>query len=174
LRETHPELQVGMSFQISADGGRLHLPHLPERFVIKPNHGQGNRSVGFFDVSTPRSQIEAFVRASGERALVLEEYLGGSEFFINGPVEDRSPSTPFAAFRYERGEANGRRIDWLTYKVAHDSCEFQILADYAQAVVSAVGLRRSPFHLEAKILGGVPRLIELGARMAGNGNAVIC
>jgi hypothetical protein len=157
LRKTHPELSVGISFRIPMNGGRPYvpdLPYLPEQFVIKPNRGYGNRSVGFFDSSTPQSHIEAFIDSCGEQDLVLEEYLGGSEFFINGQVDARSHSTAIAAFGYERVEANGRQVDCLTHKVGHDSPEFSILADYAQSVVSAVGLRRSPFHLEAKILDG--------------------
>jgi heptaprenyl diphosphate synthase len=41
-------------------------------------------------------------------------------------------------------------------------------------VVEATGLRRSPFHLELKIDGQRPCLIDLAARLAGNQNAFLC
>lgn len=163
-----------MSRLIPAAEGRRFPRDVPERFVLKPNDGFGNRDVGYFNHRTPSDPIKEYLRSCGDTDIVLEEYLAGPEYFINGQVDHQGECTALAAFRYERVWANGRHVDWLTRKVAHSSAEFGLLAQYAQSVVAAVGLRRCPIHLELKLIDGVPRLVELGARLAGNLNAFLC
>jgi hypothetical protein len=104
----------------------------------------------------------------------MEEFIPGPEYFINGQIDHHGGCTAVAAFGYERVWANGHHVDWLTWKVPHSSPEFGILERYAQAVIAALSLRRSPFHLEAKLVDGVPHMVELGARLPGLGNAVLC
>jgi len=176
LREMQPALNIGFSRNLPFESAKslLRDGNVPERFVLKPNQGFGNRSVGFFTSRTPRSTIEEFLDSSGEREFVLEEYIPGPEYFINGQVDHQGGCTSFAAFAYQRVWANGCQVDWLTWKLPHASAEFGALERYAQAVISASGLRRSPFHLEAKLVDGVPHMVELGARLAGMGNAVLC
>lgn len=41
-------------------------------------------------------------------------------------------------------------------------------------MVGALGLRRSPFHMEVKLDARGPCLIDLGARLIGNGGAFLC
>lgn len=175
LRQKQPGLGIGPSRRIPIESGRslAHAPATPERFVLKPNQGFGNRAVGFFTSRTPSSLIDEFIAASGHD-LVMEEFIPGPEYFINAQVDHRGGCTAVAAFAYERVWANGHHVDWLTWKVPHASPEFGILERYAQSVISALGLRRSPIHLEAKLVDGVPHLIELGARLVGLGNAVLC
>ena len=175
LREMRPALGIGFSRVLAFDTAKslLRDGNVPERFVLKPNQGFGNRSVGFFTSKTPRSTVEEFIDSSDARDFVLEEYIPGPEFFINGQADHHGSCTAVAAFAYERVWANGRQLDWLTWKVPHASAEFGVLERYAQTVISALGLRRSPFHLEAKLVDGVPHMVELGARLAGMGNAVL-
>ena len=176
LREMQPALGIGFSSNLPFDSAKSLLRDgtIPERFVLKPNRGFGNRSIGFFTSKTPHSTIEEFIDSSGEREFVLEEYIPGPEYFINGQIDHQGGCTSVAAFAYQRVWANGCQVDWLTSKVPHPSAEFGILERYAQAVISSLGLRRSPFHLEAKLVDGVPHMVELGARLAGMGNAVVC
>lgn len=176
LREMQPALGIGFSRRFSKERGTsfVHDETVPERFVLKPNRGFGNRAVGFFTRRTPPSAIEEFIASYAETEFVLEEYLPGDEYFINGQVDHDGVCTSVAAFAYERVWANGRHVDWLTWKVPHASAEFGVLERYAQAVISALGLRRSPFHLEAKLADGVPQMVEIGARLAGMSNALLC
>lgn len=176
LREMRPSLGIGPSRRVSVDSSGSFAPGgaLPERFVLKPNRGFGNRAVGFFSFRTPVAAIEEFIQSSGEREFVLEEYIPGIEYFVNGQVDHQGGCTTVAVFAYERLWANGRQLDWLTWKVPRASPEFRTFERYAQAVIAAVALRRSPFHLEAKLDDGVPRLVELGARLPGLGNASLC
>ena len=176
LREMQPGLGIGFSRILPFDSAKslFRGGTVPERFVLKPNRGFGNRSIGFFTSRTPPSTVEEFIDSSGEREFVLEEYIPGPEYFINGQTDHQGSCTSVAAFAYQRVWANGCQVDWLTSKVPHASAEFGILECYAQAVISSLGLRRSPFHLEAKLVDGVPHMVELGARLAGMGNAVLC
>jgi hypothetical protein len=174
LRRTQPDLKVGRSRLIPAAKGRKIPRDVSERFVLKPNDGFGNRGVGYFNFQTPSGPIDEFLRSCGDTELVLEEYLAGPEYFVNGQVDHDGACTALATFTYERIWANHRQVDWLTRKVAHQSAEFGLLASYAQSVIGAVGLRRCPVHLEVKLIDGVPRLVELGARLAGNRNAFLC
>lgn len=174
LRRSRPNLDIGVSMRISSEGTGFPRTELPERFVLKPNSGYGNRAVGFFNYRTPVEVIEEFIRSSGERNFVLEEFFPGDEYFLNGQLDEQGACSVSAVFRYERVWANGRNVDWLTHKVSRSDPAFPILEGFARSVLTAVGLRRSPFHLEVKLEGGVPRLVELGARLAGNGNAPLC
>ncbi len=174
LRKSRPRLDIGVSRRFTSDGAGFPQKDLPERFVLKPNSGYGNRAIGFFNYRTPVEVIEQFIRGSGEKNFVLEEFFPGDEYFLNGQLDEQGACTVNAVFRYQRVWANGRNVDWLTHKVSRSDPAFPVLEGYARSVLTAVGLRRSPFHLEVKLEDGVPRLVELGARLAGNGNALLC
>jgi hypothetical protein len=180
LRERHPHMRVNGSRRVEGiedvlPGGAPRY----ERYVIKPNDGWGNRDVAVFDAATPRASVEAYldrVRSSREPPpLVLEEYVGGVEYFVNGQAGARGEPAIVAIFRYGRVDANGRRdIDHETRSVPRADPAFAPLAAYARALVEASGLVRSPFHIEIKLDAQGPCLIEMSARFAGNRNAYAC
>lgn len=173
LRTMRPAVAVGRSLR-TTQGAALSLDAMPERFVLKPNGGYGNAAVGFFTRNTPRAAVEQFLEQSPATEFVVEEYHPGTEYFINGQTDAQGASLVVALFRYERVWANGFHVDWLTHKVPHAAPEFALLESYARKVVTSLGLRRSPFHLEVKLSGNDPRLVEIGARLVGNGNALVC
>src|SRR5581483_443628 len=173
LRKMRPAVAVGRSLR-TAQGVSMSLDGMPERFVLKPNGGYGNAAVGFFTRDTPRAAVEQFLQQSPATEFVVEEYHPGTEYFVNGQTDAQGASLVVAIFRYERVWANGFQVDWLTHKVPHGAPEFALLESYARTVVTSLGLRRSPFHLEVKLSGNDPRLVEIGARLAGNGNALVC
>lgn len=173
LRRMRPTVAVGRSHRAVA-GAALSLDGMPDRFVVKPNGGYGNVSVGFFTRDTPQAAIERFLEQSRATDFVVEEYHPGTEYFVNGQTDAQGASQVVAIFRYERVWANGFQVDWLTHKVPHAAPEFGLLEAYARTVVTSLGLRRSPFHLEVKLSGSDARLVEIGARLVGNGNAFVC
>jgi hypothetical protein len=144
------------------------------QFILKPNDGYGNRQIGKFDqVSTVR-QIEDYLSSVAGTDLVMEEYVGGTEYFVNGQVDGVGNVTTIAIFEYRRGVANGRHnIDLETTLVRHESSMFEPLAQYARQIIVTSGLKRSPFHLEIKVDERGPCLIEAAARLAGHGNALL-
>jgi hypothetical protein len=173
LRTMCPPVAVGRSHRTAA-GTELSFDALPDRYVLKPNGGYGNASVGFFTRDTPRAAVEQFLRTWHATDFVVEEYHQGTEYFLNGQTDAQGASLVVALFRYERVWANGFQVDWLTHKVPHGAPEFALLESYARTVVTSLGLRRSPFHLEVKLAGSEPRMVEIGARLVGNGNAAVC
>jgi heptaprenyl diphosphate synthase len=176
LRSTRPDLRMNRSFRVASVADVFSPPaRALERFVLKPNDGFGNRDIGVFAAATPGAEIERFLAARSGRPFLLEEYVGGTEYFVNGQIDGRGEVLVLAVFEYRRVFANGREgIDLETRLVHRDETVFATAAAYAQEVMAGTGLRRSPFHLELKIDERGPCLIEVGARLAGNGNAIFC
>lgn len=140
-----------------------------ERFVLKPNDGVGNSRIGFFTDRTPDEALKDYLRATAGGPVVMEEFLDGPEYCVNGQVDDAGVTT-LSVFRTHHVSANGRPQLAASFElVPQDSPIFQSLADYAGQVLTAAGLSRSPFHMEVIVDSGGPCLVEVGARMAGAG-----
>jgi hypothetical protein len=177
LREQHPHIRINASrsVQTSRDVrvARREAPY--RKFVIKPNSSFGNRAVGLFNESTPEETIRDFLHGMRDVPLVMEEYIDGEEYFVNGQVDAQGRVLCLAVFQYLRQPANGRyNLDFETLLVPHREARFAQLTRYAEDVVRASELKRTPFHLELKLDARGPCLIELGARLAGHGNALLC
>jgi hypothetical protein len=170
LRARSPRLRLKAVRRVASVAHVLSGP-LPQRYVLKPNDGFGNSAVGMFDVGTSQQELESFFAAHPARAWLLEEFVGGTEYFVNGQVGAPGETAVTAVFECERGPANRHPLTW---KVSRALPEFSMLERYAMEVVAASGLIRSPFHLEAKLDEGGPCLIEIGAYLAGNGIAYVC
>jgi len=177
LRGARPDLGINASRRVDGLADVLAARALPvyRRFVLKPVSGFGNRDIGVFDAASPIRRIEAYLHGLAGVPVLMEEYIDGLEYFVNGQIDAAGAVVVFAAFQYIRIPANGRdNIDFETLLVRRADPKFDVLAQYASAVVSASGLRRSPFHVELKLDQSGPRLIEVGARLAGLGNAWLC
>lgn len=141
---------------------------LPDRFVIKPNDGFGNREVTVFD-SSQRAAVEAKLRDTST-TWILEEYIDGEEYEIDGQVRPDGTVDVIVVSRYNRVEANGYSTVYHSQVQlwSHDPI-FQVCADYAKRLITASGLRASPFHMEAKIDEHGPAMVDLGARLPSEG-----
>jgi biotin carboxylase len=176
LRASRPDIRVNESILVrsaaavfAADAGGF------PRFVLKPNDGYGNRDIGVFDRTAARESIEQFFAMRPGRDFVLEDFIQGTEYFVNGQTDGRGGAHAVAIFEYGRTVANGREgIDFTTRLVHRYEPAFSTAECYARSVVEATGLRRSPFHLELKIDARGPCLIDVAARLAGNQNAFLC
>jgi hypothetical protein len=176
LRASHPDIRVNRSFlvrnaaDVFAAGARGFA-----RFVLKPNDGYGNRDIGFFEASATRESLEQFFAKRPRHEFVLEEFVEGTEYFVNGQMDGGGRAQVVAIFEYARTFANGRAgIDLSTRLVPHCEPIFSTAERYAISVMEGTGLKRSPFHLELKIDGQGPCLIDVAARLAGNQNAFLC
>lgn len=140
-----------------------------ERFVLKPNDGVGNSRIGFFTDRTPDEALRGYLHATAGAPVLMEEFLDGHEYCVNGQVDDAGVTT-LSVFRTHHVSANGRPQLAASFElVRHTSPLFDSLARYADQVLTAVGLVRSPFHMEVIVDSRGPCLIEVGARMAGAG-----
>lgn len=143
-----------------------------KKIVLKPNDGGGNVNVAFFAAdATPADLAEYMAGASGE--VLAEEYVGGQEYFVDGQVDGAGVVHIISVTRYVRISFAGKENVEVGCRTLHTTDPaFPVLADYARRVVAATGLRRSPFHLEAKADERGPCLIEVGARLVGTGFAL--
>lgn len=141
---------------------------LPKRYVIKPNDGFANRNVGFFDAETPRTTLDAYFSGQGGQAFIMEEFLEGVEYAVNGQLDEHGRALILNITEYERVADNGRpNLYRFCFHVPRTNAAFKPLADYAQAVMEATGLKRCPFHMEVMLTPHGPRMIEVGARFGG-------
>ncbi len=176
IRAHAPDVRMNQSRRVTTvkDVLETHQDPAYRRYVLKPNNGFGNRSIGLFDATTDAATLESFLGRLQGTPVVMEQYLEGTEYFVNGQVDSLGQVHIVAIFEYVRLPANGRHnIDAETLPVQYRDPRFAALAAYAQQVVRATELRRSPFHLELKADPAGPCLIEVGARLAGHGNAFL-
>jgi len=176
LRAAAPAIRVNASRIVgsTADVLRARRETPYTRFILKPNDGFGNQDIGYFEPSASPVAIDAYLGRMGDRTIVMEEFIAGTEYFVNGQIDAVGNIHTVALFEYVRHPANGRHnIDVETVRVAHGTELFRVIAQYAADVMRATGLIRSPFHLELKVDDRGPCLIEAAARLGGNGCAVV-
>ena len=136
--------------------------------VVKPTEGAGSKSVYFVEdeASLVRRAVEVFHAGDGQ--VLLEEWVGGQEYVVNGIVDAAGDLLATDIWRYDRREFHGvPNLYYQTFKVSTTEPSFWPLAGYAGEVVEALGLRRAPIHMEVKLDEDGPCLIEVGARFAG-------
>ena len=173
VRRTAPHVRIGHS-RLVATADDVFRDSLPSRFVIKPNAGHGNRDVRIFG-ATDRNAVDRYCRDHAGELLVLEEYIGGVEYFVNGQTDAAGAVQVLAIFEYNRVTENGlETIIAQTRKVHRRESVFVRLEEYAVQVIRSTGLQRSPFHMDVKVDDVGPSMIEVGARLAGKGNAFDC
>ena len=174
LRRTAPSLRLNFSCAVSSAAEVFALGEaLPAKFVLKPDSGYGSRGVGIFR-RDQRAAVERFFAGSPDR-YILEEFLEGTLYAIDGLVDAAGAVRVASIFSSGRQHRNGCPVVYANGALLpEDTALFGALAAYARAVVSASGLRRSPFHLEAMHDARGPCLIEVGARLVGHSHAFTC
>lgn len=175
LRRVDPGLRLTRSQRVSRADEVLALMaewDVP-RVVVKPNDGSGNTSVRFFDRPATKAEVAAHLRRIGGPA-VVEEFVGGEEFYVNGQMDHLGTPHILSAHRYDKTAVNGKpNVSIGASSLPRDGRLYQQLAAYAARVMRASGARRIPFHLEVKIDDEGPSLIEVAARMVGFGAATL-
>lgn len=150
----------------------LRTDDLPTRFVIKPNDGFGNVSIGVFDRGDLREAI-AHVESRRDVTWILEEYIDGVEYHVDGQVRGPGEVTALAVMEYVREIVNGYPTVYVgEVQCTTDHALFEQLTGYAERLLTATGLQRCPFHLEVKVDDRGPCLIDLGARFPSEGGAL--
>ena len=142
--------------------------------VVKPTGGAGSMQVVVARNPSELLRGCQVVLEGGWGGVLLEEYIGGQEFAVNGIVDRDGDFLPTDVWAYDKRESHGySNLYYQSIKVSTGEGPFWQLARYAADVVSAMGLRRSPVHMEVKIDDRGPCLIEVGARMAGGDQPVL-
>jgi ATP-grasp domain len=182
LRQHAPHLRVPQTTpiraveEVFANGGPASsIRGAGDRFVLKPNDGTGGVNVAIFPEAVSRETVAAHMARSPGQRWAMEEFIGGRELAVNGQVGPDGRGLVLVITEYKRVQVNGRdNISDTDFKVDQTDPVFAPIEQYALEVVSALGLRRSPFHMEVKLDARGPCLIDLGARLIGNGGAFMC
>jgi biotin carboxylase len=140
--------------------------------VLKPVDGSGQRGVTELRAEDElTAAFERAVAASRTGAAVLERYVEGEEFTVNGfLLEDEyfpmsvtqrhlHPPPPLGvciAHRYPSGLGEG---------------DERSLFDLAHRVSRAVGIKTGPSYVQVRVHEGQPGVIEVGARLGGGKDA---
>jgi biotin carboxylase len=142
--------------------------------VVKPTGGAGSEHVFFARHEGDLLRRCQEVLQSGAGEVLLEEYVGGVEFCVNGQVDRAGDLLVTDVWVYDRRPSHGfDNLYFETTTVAASDPRFGQLGEYAAVVVESLGLRRAPIHLEVKVDAKGPCIIEIGARLAGGNLPVL-
>jgi len=142
--------------------------------VVKPTGGAGSEHVFFARHEADLLRRCQQVLESGAGEVLLEEYVGGIEYCVNGQVDRAGDLLVTDIWVYDRRPSHGYdNLYFETTSVAASDPRFPPLAEYAARVVEALGLKRAPIHLEVKVDAKGPCIIEIGARPAGGNLPVL-
>jgi hypothetical protein len=167
LRTHHPEIPVEVTRQVGS-AEALFAGQVPTTYVLKPNDGMANQDVGFFNARTPRSDIDAYFASLGGKPAILETFLEGPEYAVNGQMDAQGKAWVLNITKYDRTPGNGKpNLYRFCCHVPRPDPAFAPLQDYATQVMQATGLRRAPFHMEIILTDKGPQLIEVAARFGG-------
>ena len=136
--------------------------------VVKPTEGVGSSHVYFaHDAGELLAGCQRVMR-SGSGEVLLEEYVGGPEYAVDGIADADGNLLITDVWVYDRRTSHGLpNIYFQAIKVGTSEAVFPVLGRYAAAIVEALELRRAPIHMEVKIDDRGPCLIEVGARLGG-------
>ncbi|MFD5256873.1 ATP-grasp domain-containing protein [Streptomyces bobili] len=138
--------------------------------VLKPAAAAG--SIGVIRIDRPEELPAAFEFASAgasrsreDSGVLVEEYLDGPEVSVEC-VTQRGTTTAVAVTRKNLGpppyfDETGHTIDAADPLLAK-------VAPTAAAAIKALGITDGVQHVEIRLVGGRPRLIEVNARLGGD------
>ena len=174
LRETS-DVRINKSRVVTsaaeAEEFQEHVGRWP--IVVKPTAAAGAMGVYFAYGPSQLLQYCQEVMETGLGEVLLEEFIGGREFAVNGLVDKDGDFLPTDVWAYDKRASHGiANLYYQSIKLGTGPL-FRLLANYAADVVHALGLRRSPIHMEVKVDDRGPCLIEVGARMAGGDQPVL-
>ncbi|MFG2805867.1 MFS transporter [Streptomyces massasporeus] len=157
------------------DGEQLEAWHrsIGGRVVVKPVRSAAGDHVFFCD--TPEEALAAYRKIDGatnvfserNHGVVAQEYLCGTEYIVNTVSRDGHHRI-CEIWRTSRLAVNGLSdLADAAYLIDRRGEAQDRLAAYSARVLDALGIRHGPAHLEVKLTNDGPRLVEVGARIAG-------
>lgn len=159
----HPEFMIIRKNEANIDYSNIKYP-----VIVKPTDSAGGRGINLVenkDEFIDKVKDSSSAGISGD--VLVEEYLDGSEVSVEVLVVDGNPYilqitdkiTSGAPYFYEVGHVQPSELPQDTKNK---------ISDLARNAVIAVGIKSGAAHVEIKITGQGPKMIELGARMGGD------
>ena len=159
----HPAYQF-----IPRDAVATALPTLPYPLISKPVDSSGSRGINL--ITCPEEYL-AKVTESSEAGrsgdILLEEYLDGNEISVEVVVLRGEPYVLQVTDKITTGTPHFCEIGH-SQPAALSGALRQKVEVVAKGACRAVGLQNSPAHIEMKLTKNGPRMVEMGARMAGD------
>jgi hypothetical protein len=143
------------------------------RVVLKPIRSAAGDHVFF--CNTPEESVAAYRKTVGAQnifseqntGVVAQEYLCGTEYMVNTVSRDGHHRV-CEIWQTSRLQINGLQdLGDGAVLISRRGEEQEQLAEYAGLVLDALGVRHGPAHVEMKLTNSGPKLVELGARIAG-------
>lgn len=143
------------------------------RVILKPQRSSGSHLVFAADTATrirdAFAQILSRTTMFGEHnsEVCVQEFIEGREYIIDTVSRDGAVVVT-DMWEYHFADRNG--VPFLydrTELLASDHPHGGELEDYAMRVVDALGIRWGPAHCEVMLTDAGPKVIEVGARLAG-------
>ncbi len=136
--------------------------------IIKPLNSQSSRGCHIIetykDIATYFEDCVQY--SNGEKAIVVEEYIEGIEYTVDGlKTEEEYITTAISEkepFAYNKNVAKR-----LVFSKENEKCDYNKLAEINEGIVQALGLPFGITHAEYKYNNGQFYLIEIAARGGG-------
>lgn len=139
-----------------------------EPSIIKPLDSQSSRGVHVVNCITDvrRYWDDCISYSNAEKAIVIEEYIDGREFTVDGlKTEDAYYVTAISEKSHFKN--NPSVADRLIFSHDNDKYDYEKLAKVNKSMVEAMGLPFGLTHAEYKFRDGEFYLIEIAARGGG-------
>ncbi len=144
------------------------VERFPDRFIVKPADNSGSRGVTL--VTNPGQAPAAYAYSqefSRSGRVLVEEYMVGDEvsaetFSVDGHVHVIAVTdkiTSHAPYFVELGH---------TVPSSKEPASVAQIEDLARAAVQALGVCQGPTHCEIMVTADGPKIVEIGARLAGD------
>lgn len=152
-----------------AEQARRFMAGLGRPVVVKPLNANSSRGVSV--VRTPERMEQAFAGAQrfsrGTDAVVVERYIDGTEFTVEG-IKTPERHHTLAVSRKDMFAHNGTVARRLVYTATDEEFDYARLRAQNDRYVELTGLPFGITHAEYRYEDGEFHLIEIAARGAGN------
>ena len=145
----------------------VEVPWLP--FIVKPIDMAGSRGINLVkSIEQKHSLIMNSISSSDSGNVIVEEYLKGPEVSVEMVVIDFKPTVLQITEKITSGAPHFVELGHIQPAVLPDETKKKI-AIVAEEAVCSIGLKNSIVHAELIITESGPKMVELGARMGGDG-----
>lgn len=142
-------------------------PWLP--FIVKPIDMAGSRGINLVkNIEQKTALIKNSISASDSGNVIVEEYMVGPEVSVEMVVINSQPTVLQITDKITSGAPHFVELGHIQPAVLSDDVRKSIV-NVAESAVRAIGLKNSIVHAEMIITESGPKMVELGARMGGDG-----
>lgn len=141
----------------------------PYPFIIKPSNGYGGDNVVLaYNLEETLNALEYIAKTGNYQSALIEEFIGGTECIVDSfSIEGKHHVLSIAS----KGVPKGPYFE-EPYHIAGNVVEAEIVDKVVSEVSKALdslGLINGPSHSEIKIFNDEVYIIEIGARIGGEG-----